>query len=98
MLKRVIGSAALGVLIAIILVANTDNPSVPQSVRFILSPGLPLAMYADVQGSFEDRVSKVVGIIFFVDACFYGTLIFIAATWLARRRRKLVVASPQNER
>jgi hypothetical protein len=86
--KRVLQSVALGFVLAIVVVAATDNPSVPDGVRFALSSGLLVAMSVAVNGNVGEQISKFVGITFWVDVAFYSVMAFAVIYWMARRRPK----------
>jgi hypothetical protein len=93
--KRALGSVALGFVLAVIVVAVTDNASVPDGVRNVLSPGLFVASHVTVNGNLGEQISRFVAIIVCVDAAFYSAVVFIVATWFVRRRpRRVRMKSP----
>ena len=97
MIKRALGSVVRGFVLAVIVVAATDNPLVPNGIRFALSPGLLVAEHVTVHGNLGEQISKSLAIMFWVDVVFYAAMIFIVTSWLAHRRKQNGMGPP-NER
>ena len=68
-----------------IALSVSDNVTVPDSVRYILSPGTMLGLHVSMQPTHSwhemaDRLNQWFAIAFFTDMAFYTMLIFGVAT------------------
>lgn len=76
-----------GILFGFVAIAVTGNPAVPNSVRYIFSPGEFAAERATLHGNVAEQISQFLAIVVWLDVLFYSAVIFAFATWFQRRRR-----------
>ena len=96
--RRVLWSGAIALPAAILAFGIADHPAIPDSVRFVISPGLALGFrltspqpcggILDCMSTLADRVGQIGEITIAVNTFVFGLLIFGAATTVSALKPK----------
>jgi hypothetical protein len=84
---RMILSLLLAAPFAVLALATGDVTGLPDMVRYAVSPGFVFGLHAAPSGSWIGDISTALRIAIAGNEIYYAFLIFLALSWLGRRRR-----------
>jgi hypothetical protein len=80
-------SLLLAAPLAVLSLAIGDVGGLPDALRYAVSPGFIFGLQAAPSGSWIGDISDALRIAIAGNEIYYAALIFLALSWLARRRR-----------
>lgn len=73
--------------VAVLALAIGDVGGLPEVFRYIVSPGFIFGLQAPSSGSWIGDISNALRIAIAGNEIYYGALVFVALSWLGRKRR-----------
>ncbi len=86
---RVLASLLCGAPLAVLSLAIADFAGLPNIIRYAVSPGFVFGLNAAPSGSWIGDISNALRMAIAGNELYYAILIFLALSWLSRRKRPL---------